>query len=145
LAPGPADVTKDAKGWAYEVAGGKSFGQDTVYRVATDAAGRLIQRVQLVTKAGAVLTDITLDKYSAVEGSDIEFPRRIEVRRATDQEADPWLILKFVVDQVEVNKPFDAATFVIPESAAALVWDGDLRKYTKRAVLSSEGLCSGKN
>jgi hypothetical protein len=144
-APGSSDATKEAKGWAYEVAGGKSFGQDTVYRVAMDAAGRLIQHIQLVTKAGAVLTDITLDKYNAVEGSNIELPRRIEVSRSTDQEAEPWLILKFVVDQVEFNKPLDAATFVIPESAAALVWDGDLRKYTKRAVLSSEGLCSAKN
>lgn len=145
VAPGSSEATKDVQKWAYEIAGGRSFGQDTVYRVALDAAGRLIRHIQLVTKAGAVLTDITLDKYSEVEGSGIEFPRRIEVKRSVDQGAKPWLILRYVVDHVEVNKPLDAATFVIPEAAVALVWDGDLRRYTKRALISSEGLCSARN
>lgn len=142
---GSSGGTGNALGWTYETAGGKAFGQDTLYRVAMDSGGRLIQHVRLATKAGAVLTDITLDDYRAVEGSDIEFPHRMEVKRSTSQGAGPWLILKYVVDQVEVNQPLDSATFVIPETSAALIWDGDQHKYTKRALISAAGFCSGKN
>jgi hypothetical protein len=96
-----------------DLPGGLSGGKKTQYRAELDEAGRII-RLRTFSEAGSTLADVHFYDYQVTADTKFAFPRKIEMTKSLDGSKEPWLDIRYVIDQLDFNQPIDLSQFTIP-------------------------------
>lgn len=111
---------------ATELEGGVNSDKQTRYKAEFDGSSQ-VTSIRWVTADGGKLSEMEFHDYQAATGARFTFPRRIQLARSFDQAKEPWIVLKYVVDELEFDQPIAESLFTIPRDAMDTVVDSSNR------------------
>ncbi|HSS47698.1 MAG TPA: hypothetical protein VLX28_02010, partial [Thermoanaerobaculia bacterium] len=120
--------------------GGRTYDSEIRFEVQFDKSSR-IRLIRQLTADGKELDVTELSDYRRVLGAPFEFPRVIDFRRSEPGAKAPWLMVRYIMDRLEVNQTMSDSTFVIPEETVSKVWDSDASRWRKFSGVNTEGFC----
>jgi hypothetical protein len=126
-------ATLSVRGW-------RTYDSDIHFDVQFDKSSR-ITSVRQLTADGKELDVTELSDYRKVLGAPFEFPRVIDFKRSAPGAKAPWLVVRYIVDRLDVNQKIADSTFVIPEDTVSKVWDSDTSQWRKYIGFNTEGFC----
>jgi hypothetical protein len=138
---GVAAATSDP---ALVVPAGRSYNEghpSTSHQLTQDANGRVVS-IKQVDAAGHLLRQIDLADFRTAEGLGVELPRTVTVSKSNVGEGLPWLVVRYEIGTIEVNKSIPAATYNLMSLARVhKIWDSDLNVYVKHERVAGDAVC----
>ncbi|HEY8020428.1 MAG TPA: hypothetical protein VIH93_04980, partial [Thermoanaerobaculia bacterium] len=120
--------------------GGRTYDSSTRFELRLDKSAR-VTSIRQLTSEGKELDVTELSDYRPVNGAQFDFPRVIDFKRSEPQATAPWLVVRYVIDQLDVNQPIEDSAFVIPYDTVSKVWDSDAAVWRKYRGFNTEGFC----
>jgi hypothetical protein len=127
-----AGMTNKAKGketvrlGATELRGGSSSEKQTRYQVEFDDSSR-VTKIRWIADDGSKLSEMELHDYRVVTGASFTSPRAIQLARSLDLAKEPWITLRYVIDELEFDQPIADSVFSIPRETMDTVVDSSNR------------------
>lgn len=122
------------------VRGGCIYDAGSRFELSLDGAGR-VATIRQLTESGREINVVALSDYRRVGATTIELPRVIDFQRSDPQAKAPWLVVRYIVDRMEVNQPLDDSAFVISRDTVSKVWDSDAASWRKYSGFDTAGFC----
>lgn len=109
-----------------DVRGGVNSNKQTRYQAEFDDSAR-VKRILWVTADGGKLSEMEFHDYRTATGARFAYPRAIQVARSLDQAKEPWIVFKYVVDELEFDQPIAESQFTISQDSMDTVVDSSNR------------------
>ncbi len=98
-------------------------------KVALTPSGHLATSVLSNSETGLVERSEFSD-YGAIDGTDLELPRTVRFSRTTNRSA-VGVVIRYQVEELELDRPIDDAVFTLDRSPYASIWSDDSQTFLR--------------